>query len=152
FITCIGNIDNHRGGKKLPKGSEISVFFKFKKLYLCTFKIQNDNLMTFQHRLEQEIKNAVKSIYGEELENVELQPTRKDFEGDITAVVFPMLRVVKGNPVQIGQAIGKYLVENMDEVEKFNVVQGFLNIFFTYNYSLEFFYCIKDFSCFRKIL
>jgi len=106
--------------------------------------------MTFQHRLEQEIKNAVKSIYGEELENVELQPTRKDFEGDITAVVFPMLRVVKGNPVQIGQAIGKYLVENMDEVEKFNVVQGFLNIVLTDTYYLEFFNGIKDFSTFGR--
>lgn len=106
--------------------------------------------MTFQHRLEQEIKNAVKSIYGAELENVELQPTRKDFEGDITAVVFPMLRVVKGNPVQIGQAIGKYLVENMDEVEKFNVVQGFLNIVLTDTYYLEFFNGIKDFSTFGR--
>lgn len=106
--------------------------------------------MTFQHRLEEEIKNAVKSIYGATLENIELQPTRKDFEGDITAVVFPMLRVVKGNPVQIGQAIGDYLVTNMDEVEKFNVVQGFLNLVLTDDYYLEFFNEVEDFSTFGR--
>lgn len=106
--------------------------------------------MNFQHRLEQEIKAAVKSIYGAELENVELQPTRKDFEGDVTAVVFPMLRVVKGSPVQIGQAIGEYLVENLDEVEKFNVVQGFLNIVLTDAYYLDFFNSVSDFSTFGR--
>lgn len=106
--------------------------------------------MTFQHRLEQEIKTAVKSIYGAILENVELQPTRKDFEGDITVVVFPMLRVVKGNPVQIGQAIGDYLVKNVVEVEKFNVVQGFLNIVLTDAYYLEFFNSIENFSTFGR--
>ena len=46
--------------------------------------------------LEQAVKKAVTTIYSEELPAVEFQPTRKDFEGDVTVVVFPMLRVVKG--------------------------------------------------------
>lgn len=104
--------------------------------------------MNFQQNLEIQIKAAVKEIYGAELESVELQPTRKDFEGDITAVVFPMLRVVKGNPVQIGEAIGTYLVENVSEIEKFNVVQGFLNIVLSDSYYLHFFNSVKDFSSF----
>lgn len=107
--------------------------------------------MTFQQNLESKIKAAVRELYGADLETVELQPTRKDFEGDITAVVFPMLRVVKGNPVQIGEAIGNYLIENMLEVAKFNVVQGFLNIVLTDSYYMNFFNSVGDFSDFGHI-
>src|SRR5690606_1795648 len=107
--------------------------------------------MNLQQTLETQIKTAVEKLYGANLENVELQPTRKDFEGDITAVIFPMLRVVKGNPVQIGEAIGKYLVENVSEIEKFNVVQGFLNIVLSDSYYLDFFNSISDFSSFGKV-
>lgn len=107
--------------------------------------------MTLQETLEIKIKEAVKSIYDVELPSVELQPTRKDFEGDITAVVFPMLRVVKGNPVQIGESIGNYLVENVEEIEKFNVVQGFLNIVLSDSYYLNFFNSVTDFSTYGKV-
>jgi len=107
--------------------------------------------MTFQQTLETQIKAAVEKLYGAKLESVELQPTRKDFEGDITAVVFPMLRVVKGNPVQIGEAIGTYLVEHVSEIEKFNVVQGFLNIVLSDSYYLNFFNSVEDFSSFGKV-
>ena len=84
--------------------------------------------MTLQENLSKEIKKAISQLYQTDLETVEFQATRKDFEGDITVVVFPMLRVVKGNPVQIGEAIGTYLVENVKQVSKFNVVKGFLNL------------------------
>ncbi|WGF93002.1 arginine--tRNA ligase [Aequorivita marisscotiae] len=107
--------------------------------------------MTLQQTLDNQIKTAVEKLYGAKLESVELQPTRKDFEGDITAVVFPMLRVVKGNPVQIGEAIGNYLVENVTEIEKFNVVQGFLNIVLSDAYYLNFFSSVADFSSFGKV-
>lgn len=107
--------------------------------------------MTLQETLEIKIKEAVKNIYDAEIPSVELQPTRKDFEGDITAVVFPMLRVVKGNPVQIGESIGNYLVENVEEIEKFNVVQGFLNIVLSDSYYLNFFNSVTDFSTYGKV-
>ncbi|MBT0607396.1 arginine--tRNA ligase [Aequorivita echinoideorum] len=107
--------------------------------------------MKLQQKIESEIKNAVEKIYGATLESVELQTTRKDFEGDITAVVFPMLRVVKGNPVQIGEAIGAFLVENVAEISKFNVVQGFLNLVLSDAYYLEFFNSVQDFSTFGKV-
>ena len=107
--------------------------------------------MTLQQTLETQIKTAVEKLYGATLESVELQTTRKDFEGDITAVVFPMLRVVKGNPVQIGEAIGDYLVENVEEVEKFNVVQGFLNIVLSDSYYLKFFNSVESFAAFGKV-
>ncbi len=107
--------------------------------------------MTLHQTLETQIKTAVEKLYGAKLESVELQPTRKDFEGDITAVVFPMLRVVKGNPAQIGEAIGNYLVEHVSEIEKFNVVQGFLNIVLSDSYYLNFFNSVGDFSSFGKV-
>lgn len=107
-------------------------------------------IMNIQSTLEAKIKEAVKEKFDAVLETVELQPTRKDFEGDITAVVFPMLRVVKGNPVQIGNAIGEYLVGAVEEVEKFNVVQGFLNIVLSDSYYLNFFNSIEDYASYGR--
>ncbi|WP_292942349.1 arginine--tRNA ligase [Olleya sp. UBA1516] len=100
--------------------------------------------MSLQNILEQHVKQAFKSVYSADLETVEFQATRKEFAGDITVVVFPMLRVVKGNPVQIGEAIGNYLVDNVAEVEGFNVVKGFLNLEIQASYFVNYFNTIKD--------
>ncbi|WP_370227104.1 arginine--tRNA ligase [Mesoflavibacter sp.] len=100
--------------------------------------------MNLQDILTTQIKSAVKSNFNADLESVEFQATRKEFPGDITVVVFSMLRVVKGNPVQIGESIGNYLVENVNEVEGFNVVKGFLNLEISASYFVEFFNTIKD--------
>jgi len=99
--------------------------------------------MNIQEVLSVKVKEAVKSIFNKDLPNVEFQPTRKDFEGDITIVVFPMLRVVKGNPVQIGEQIGAYLEEHIDEVAGFNVIKGFLNIVINDSFYLNFFNSIS---------
>lgn len=100
--------------------------------------------MSFQNIIDSKVKQAVLEIYQVNLESVELQATRKDFKGDITVVVFPMLRSIKGNPAQIGEAIGNYLVENVDEVKGYNVVKGFLNIEISDVYYLNFFETIKN--------
>ncbi len=102
--------------------------------------------MSLQNTLSQHIKQAVSSVYDAQLETVEFQATRKDFEGDITVVVFPMLRLVKGNPVQIGEAIGNYLVKEVPEVSSFNVVKGFLNLVLSDAYFLDFFGNVSNFS------
>lgn len=104
--------------------------------------------MSLQNTLSQHIKQAIASLYSASLEEVEFQATRKDFEGDITVVVFPMLRVVKGNPVQIGEAIGAYLVAHVEEVSKFNVVKGFLNLVLSDAYFLDFFGSVNSFANF----
>ena len=101
--------------------------------------LENLNLMELQNVLGQKVQEAVKSIFNADLPTVEFQPTRKDFEGDVTVVVFPMLRAVKGNPVQIGTQLGEYLLENVAEVSKFNVVKGFLNLVIADAYYLDFF-------------
>ncbi|WBU88359.1 arginine--tRNA ligase [Cellulophaga omnivescoria] len=100
--------------------------------------------MNIQEVLTQKVKEAVLAIYEIELPTVEFQPTRKDFEGDITVVVFPILRFVKGNPAQIGEQIGLYLKDNVAEVENFNVVKGFLNIVISNAFYVNFFNNIKD--------
>ena len=107
--------------------------------------------MTLQATLEIHIKKAISQLYKVDLESVEFQATRKEFEGDITVVVFPMLRVVKGNPVQIGQSIGDFLVANVEEVIRFNVVKGFLNLVFSDSYFLNFFKETSDYSKFGKV-
>ncbi len=78
--------------------------------------------MNIQEVLDKKVTEAINNIYGVSLPSVEFQPTRKDFEGDITVVVFPMLRHVKGNPVQIGEQVGAYLVQELETVTGFNVV------------------------------
>ena len=100
--------------------------------------------MNIQTVLEKKVKEAISSLFSVDLPSVEFQPTRKDFEGDITVVVFPMLRFVKGNPVQIGEQIGSFLEEYVDAVSGFNVVKGFLNIIINDAFYLEFFKGIKD--------
>ncbi|MGM1055310.1 MAG: arginine--tRNA ligase [Bacteroidota bacterium] len=106
--------------------------------------------MNIQKTIEQAVKNALAKIYDVEIEQVEFQPTRKDFEGDITLVTFPMLRQVKTSPVQLGQSIGEFLVENVAEVKKFNVVQGFLNLVLSDTYYLNSFNEIKNQKNFGK--
>lgn len=108
--------------------------------------------MNLQNALTQHIKQAVSSIYNVQLESVEFQSTHKEFSGDITVVVFPMLRVVKGNPVLIGQEIGQYLKAHVAEVVGFNVVKGFLNLEISDAYYLEFFNQIKTENTFGFVV
>lgn len=107
--------------------------------------------MSLQDTLSNDVKQAVKSNFNVELETVEFQATRKEFAGDITVVVFPMLRFIKGNPVQIGETIGDYLVEHVDSVKAFNVVKGFLNIEISDSYYIDFFNGIKSDSDFGLV-
>lgn len=100
--------------------------------------------MNIQELLTQKVQEAVQSVFNVALPSVEFQATRKEFEGDITVVVFPMLRQVKGNPQVIGEQIGKYLQDEVDEVSRFNVVKGFLNLVIDDIFYLNFFNSIKD--------
>ncbi len=100
--------------------------------------------MTVQETLTKHIQVAVQSLFDLQIEKVEYQATRREFEGDITMVVFPLVKQLKGNPVEIGNKIGNYLVEHVAEVEKFNVVAGFLNIVISDAFYVNFFNSIKN--------
>ncbi|MCV6630616.1 MAG: arginine--tRNA ligase [Flavobacteriaceae bacterium] len=93
--------------------------------------------MRIQSLLRSKVIEAVQSIYERSLPTVEFQATRKDFEGDITVVVFPMLRHFKGNPIQIGNDIGAYLEKEVTEVASYNVVKGFLNLVIDDSFYLQ---------------
>ena len=93
--------------------------------------------MNILSTLESAIKEGVKSIYNIDVPKIEFQDTRKDFEGDITMVVFSLLRYIKGNPFEIATKLGEYLQENTNQVTHFNVVKGFLNIVISNDYYLN---------------
>jgi len=95
--------------------------------------------MTLSQILIPSIAKAVQTIFNVSINKVEFQTTRKEFEGDITMVIFPLLKEIKSNPVELGNKIGNYLVENVSEVSRFNVVSGFLNIVISDEYYLTFF-------------
>ncbi|MCG2611204.1 arginine--tRNA ligase [Flavobacterium sp. SM15] len=108
--------------------------------------------MTLQQILTEKIQKAVQDLFDVALDKVEFQATRREFEGDITVVIFPLLKLVKSNPVELGNKIGDYLVQNVAEVSRFNVVSGFLNIVISDSYYLNFFNGIKSQEKFGFVL
>ena len=88
--------------------------------------------------LTPEIKKAVSLLFEINIDTIEFQATRREFDGDITMVIFPLLKVIKGNPADLGNKIGTHLVENVAEVQAYNVVSGFLNIVISADYYLNF--------------
>lgn len=100
--------------------------------------------MALSQILTSHIEKAVQALFGITIEKVELQATRREFEGDITMVIFPLLKQVKGNPAELGNKIGQYLTEHSGIAERFNVVSGFLNIVISDAYYINLFNTIKD--------
>lgn len=95
---------------------------------IVIFAPQISYYMNIQHILDAAIKRGLNSLFQTEVTTLEFQETRKEFDGDITLVVFPLLKYIKGNPFDIATKIGEYLQENTSEVTQFNVVKGFLNL------------------------
>lgn len=100
--------------------------------------------MSLQKNLQSTVIKGAQELFNISLENIEFQATRKEFEGDITIVIFPFLKFIKENPTLIGTKIGDYLKENNSIVKKFNVVAGFLNIVISDDYYIDSFYKIFD--------
>ena len=78
--------------------------------------------------LQDKIQEGFQQIYDLKIDRPELQATRKDFEGDITLVVFPYVKQLKKNPKEVAETIGNYLKEHLEQIQDFNVVGGFLNL------------------------
>jgi arginyl-tRNA synthetase len=78
--------------------------------------------------LHKEIEKCLSVLYSAEGQDIQFQKTTKDFKGDITLVVFPILRVSRKGPEQTAEQIGDYLKEKVSEVADFNVIKGFLNL------------------------
>jgi arginyl-tRNA synthetase len=91
--------------------------------------------------LKEKIREAVKIIYNSEVKEdlIQIQETRKDFKGDFTLVVFPLLRFSKNTPEKTGETIGQYLKDNFTAVSGFNVIKGFLNLEISDAWWVEYF-------------
>ena len=86
--------------------------------------------MSIDQIIARGVANAVQALYGVETpaEKIVPETTKKDFEGDLTVIVFPWVKAARKSPEAVGQEIGQWLVENEPAVEKFNVIKGFLNL------------------------
>lgn len=86
--------------------------------------------MNILEQIAADVVAGVQALYGQETpaDKVALSPTRKEFEGDYTVVVFPYTKAAKKKPADIGDDLGKYLVENSPNISAYNVINGFLNL------------------------
>lgn len=95
--------------------------------------------MKLEITLQEAIIKALKSLYGESVNTiqVQLQKTKKEFEGHLTLVVFPFLKISKKSPEQTAKEIGEWLVANESMIAQFNVIKGFLNLVITSSCWIE---------------
>ena len=99
--------------------------------------------MYIQEFIEKSIKSSFDKIFQMKPKTIELQQTKKEFEGDITLVVFPYVKELKMSPKEIAEKIGDYLVET-NSIVSYNVVSGFLNLSISDDHYLDFFNSVKD--------
>jgi arginyl-tRNA synthetase len=97
--------------------------------------------MKIDQLLTQALIQAVKELYGQDVPEkmVQVQKTRPEFDGDLTIVVFPLLRMSRKGPEQTAEELGGFFVEQLKEVESFNVIKGFLNLSIAQGFWLGFF-------------
>ncbi len=87
-------------------------------------------MSNIENKIADATQAAVKELFSADVEasEVQIQPTRKEFEGEFTIVVFPLVKLAKKSPEETGKAIGEYLLGSADWLENFSVVKGFLNL------------------------
>ena len=100
--------------------------------------------------------NAIKELYGAKISSdiVQIQNTKKEFQGDITVVVFPFIKISKKSPEQTGNDIGKFIISKIQNIKNYNVVKGFLNLVIDNSYWIDWFYNnvnIKDIGFKKEI-
>ena len=88
--------------------------------------------------LKTELSQFLNSKYNIDFNNIEIQLTKKDFEGDITIVIFPLVKLLRKSPNDIGNEIGVYLINNSKYVESYNLIQGFINLVIDSKFYIEF--------------
>jgi arginyl-tRNA synthetase len=109
------------------------------------------NEMNIESTLKSIAIKALEDLYKVNITTVEIQPTRSDFEGDLTIVVFPLLKSIKTSPMELANKLGEYIIAGENSFTSFNVVSGFLNIVVSDDYYLNRFNSIKDKSDFGFI-
>jgi arginyl-tRNA synthetase len=110
---------------------------------LPIFADSKDATQPMEILIQQAVKTACKNLFQAEIGQVDVQPTKSDFEGDLTVILFPLLKYIKKNPQQLGEEIGVYLVKEIEAVESYNVIKGFLNLTLSDTYFFDFFKSIE---------
>ena len=98
--------------------------------------------MNVQNELNAAAVTFFKEHYQITIEHIEFQNTKQEIQGDITVLIFPLLKLIKGNPAAIAASLGAYLKKHIAHIKDFNVVQGFLNLVLSDAYFLQVFYHI----------
>tara|TARA_S200000501_G_scaffold53954_1_gene44090 strand:+ start:11907 stop:13712 length:1806 start_codon:yes stop_codon:yes gene_type:complete len=104
-------------------------------VFIFIFELEMDLI---EQALSHSVSEFLSSEYDLSYSKLEFQSTRKDFDGDATLVLFPLLKLTRQNPRLLGEKIGNYLVEQSDDVSNFNIVSGFLNLSISDAYYLKF--------------
>ena len=96
--------------------------------------------------IQNKIQEAIKSLYNHEISinQIQVQRTRKEFDGDFTVVVFPFLKISKKKPEETAGEIGKWIVDNLLEINSFNVIKGFLNLSYSQGFWLNWFQKLNE--------
>ena len=90
-------------------------------------------MQSIENNLSKHLSNTIEALYGQTVapESIQLQATRKEFTGDITAVLFPLLKISRKSPEQTGEEMGAYLKAQLPFIDSYQVIKGFLNLKFT---------------------
>tara|TARA_A100000164_G_scaffold377956_1_gene418426 strand:- start:744 stop:2549 length:1806 start_codon:yes stop_codon:yes gene_type:complete len=104
-------------------------------VFIFIFELEMDLI---EQALSHSVSEFLSSEYDLSYSKLEFQSTRKDFDGDATLVLFPLLKLTRQNPKLLGEKIGNYLVEQSDDVSNFNIVSGFLNLSISDAYYIKF--------------
>jgi len=119
----------------------LSLTFFSLALFFCNFvsQISKQLKMNLEQTILLLVEQALQHLYGEEIYQnpLQVQKTRKEFEGDMTVVLFPLVKSLRKSPEQIGKEIGDYLLNSSSVIESYNVVKGFLNLKIGVQYWLE---------------
>ena len=100
--------------------------------------------MNLHNLLKRKVSEFILKKYDLNFNELEVQMTKKDFSGDITIVVFPLVKTLRKSPSEIGNEIGEFLLKESEYVEEFNLIQGFLNLVIKSKFYLEFLNQIFD--------
>ena len=100
--------------------------------------------MQLVDQIRQHVQKFATDHHSVQIDALEVQPTKKDHEGDVTVVVFPLLRFIKSNPVDLATLLGEYLQSQIDEIKAYHVLQGFLNLMIDDTYYLRLLSDIKS--------
>ena len=108
-------------------------------------------MINLEGSLSKNVSNFLEIEYKVLIDNFEFQLTRKDFEGDLTLVLFPIVKKINAKPEELGNKLGSYLININQNIIKFNIVSGFLNLVIADSFYIEFIESIRDNSRYGHI-